>query len=192
MPDNPDRTDNELMQMLAAGDRTAFEPLVVRHGPACRRLARALVGNPEGADDVLQKAFVAAYRGAGNFRGDASVKTWLLTITRNTAYRHRKQNQKHDDGVPLLELGLGAGWGGDDPETAAIRAQQRDVLNRALGSLAEEEREILTLRDLEQMTGPETAELLGLSLAAMKSRLHRARLRLAAALRNEGGAHGGA
>ena len=88
--------------------------------------------------------------------------------------------------APLPELGEAAGWGSESPEAEVLRAERRARLARALDALAPEDREVLVLRDLEELTGEETAAALGLSLAAMKSRLHRARLRLAAQLRRNG------
>jgi predicted DNA-binding protein (UPF0251 family) len=82
--------------------------------------------------------------------------------------------------VPRDELGVQAGWGSDDPETLAMAAERRDVLRAAFDALDQEAREVLTLRDLEGLSGEVTAALLGVSLAATKSRLHRARMSLAA------------
>jgi RNA polymerase sigma-70 factor (ECF subfamily) len=90
------------------------------------------------------------------------------------------------DDVPLPELGEAAGWGDQNPEEGALRSERRGCLARALEALGPEEREILVLRELEELTGEETAAALGIGLAAMKSRLHRARLRLAAQLRRDG------
>jgi len=146
-----------------------------------RRFLRGLVGDEALVDDVLQQALLDAYRGAGTFSGAARVRTWLFTIARNAAFRTIRKTRPADDET-LFELGLRAGWG-EDPETLALRAEEVRTLGRALASLTTEDREILLLRDVEQLSGPETAEVLGTSLAAMKSRLHRARLRLAAALR---------
>ena len=83
------------------------------------------------------------------------------------------------------DLGLRAGWGGPSPEDAAMSSERAALFAAALGRLAEEDRAVLTLRDLEGLSGEETASVLGLSLAAMKSRLHRARLALAAEVREE-------
>lgn len=90
------------------------------------------------------------------------------------------------DDVPLPELGEAAGWGDRNPEEGVLRSQRRECLARALEALGPEEREILVLRELEELTGEATAAALGIGLATMKSRLHRARLRLAAELRRGG------
>lgn len=182
--------DHELILRTASGDTSAFRLLVDRHAPAILRYARALADSREDAEDILQETFLAALRSAGRFRGEASVKTWLFVIARNSALRLRRYaSRSSDDGGDSLEqLGAAAGFGAEDPESLAIRAQSRRNLTRAIKSLKPGDREILVLRDLEGMSGDQTAEMLGLTTPAMKSRLHRARLKLAAALR-AGGEH---
>lgn len=176
--------DDELMRRTAAGDRSAYAEVVRRHHGAVLRYARALVA--DSADDVAQQAFLDGMRGAASFAGRASVRTWLLTLTRNAAFRGRRRRagepERH---VPLHELGEAAGWG--DPEQKVAAMLDAALLRRALSSLAEASREVLVLRELEGLSGKETADMLGISSAAMKSRLHRARLELAAAVRKECG-----
>lgn len=186
MPDAQDESliDLELARLAAGGDREAFAQLVTRHQASVYRLARHVAGSD--AEDVLQQAFLSAWQGVARFRGESSVRTWLLTITRNTALTRRVRVAREPiDPTPLDELGIRAGWGGPNPEQLAVAAEQRERLSAALAALAPEEREILTLRDLEGLAGDEVAAMLGLSLAAMKSRLHRARMSLAAAVRGD-------
>ncbi len=184
-------TDEELATRAAAGGDHAFAALVDRHQAGVYRLARLLVGRDDLAEDVLQQTFVSAWRAIGSFRGEASVRTWLYTIARHAAWKARAAQA--DAAVGGLEtsdleaLGLAAGWGRDNPEEQAIRAEARAQLRAAFAVLSAEDREILTLRDLEGLSGDEAARLLGVGLPAMKSRLHRARLRLAAVIRKEGG-----
>jgi RNA polymerase sigma-70 factor (ECF subfamily) len=180
-------TDEELLKRTAAGDREAFDVIVTRHQAAVFRFARAATEGPAAAEDVLQETFLAAWRAAGTFQGRSAVRTWLLTIARNQAWHQREREARLPmDDVPLPELGEAAGWGDENPEEGVLRSQRRECLARALEALGPEEREILVLRELEELTGEETAAALGISLAAMKSRLHRARLRLAAQLRRGG------
>ena len=180
-------TDEELLKRTAAGEREAFDVLVTRHQAAVFRLARAATPGAAAAEDVLQETFLAAWRAAGAFQGRSAVRTWLLTIARNEAWHHRERaGRLRVDDRALPELGEAAGWGAASPEAEVIRAERRAGLVRALEALAPEDREILVLRDLEELTGEETAAALGLSVAAVKSRIHRARLRLAAELRREG------
>ncbi|MDP1570167.1 MAG: sigma-70 family RNA polymerase sigma factor [Vicinamibacterales bacterium] len=186
MPDSHEEglIDLGLVRRSARGDREAFDALVARHQASVFRLARSLIGTSDGAEDVLQQTFLSAWQAAPGFRGDSSIRTWLLTIARNAALTRRMRAAREPrDETPLEDLGIRAGWGGPDPEQLAAAAEQRDHLAAALASLVPEEREILTLRDLEGLPGDDVAAMLGLSLAAMKSRLHRARLSLAATVR---------
>ena len=194
MPDSPERltdappaaTDVALLQRSAAGDRDAFDQFITRHQASVFRFARALVDRPEDAEDVMQQAFLSAWRSAAGFRGDASARTWVLTIARHAAHHLRGHlaREPHGD-TPLDELGVQAGWGGPDPEGLAMAAESRERLMAAFGGLSAAEQQLLTLRDLEGLSGEDTAALLGVSVAAMKSRLHRARLTLAARLTTE-------
>jgi RNA polymerase sigma-70 factor (ECF subfamily) len=187
-PDGGALSDAGGLARAARGDADAFAGLVARHGAAVFRYARSLSDSREDAEDVLQQTFLAAWQAAGTFRGAASVRTWLLTIARNAAWRLRERRGREAiDAVPIDDLGLRAGWGEAHPEFVVQRNEHRGRVEAALARLAPEDREVLTLRELEGYSGDETAGLLGLGRAAMKSRLHRARLRLAAALREGGG-----
>lgn len=180
-------TDEELLKRTAAGEREAFDEFVERHQAAVFRFARAATDGPAAAEDVLQETFLAAWRAAGTFQGRSAVRTWLLTIARNQAWHQRERVGRIPvDDVSLSELGAAAGWGDQSPEDGLLRVERRGRLARALAALGPDEREILVLRELEEQTGEETAATLGIGLAAMKSRLHRARLRLAAELRRDG------
>jgi len=180
--------DEALLVRAASGDREAFDVLIGRHAPSVLRMIRVHVGRPDDAEDVLQQAFLAAWRGAAAFRGDSSVRTWLFTIARHAAWKRREDARRHEvAAVPLDELGVLAGWGSEDPEALAMAAERHELLRAAFDGLAPADRELLTLRDLEGASGEETAALLGLSLAAMKSRLHRARMTLAARVNQEVG-----
>jgi len=178
-------TDEALLSRSAAGDRAAFDVLVDRHAGRVLRLIRCRVGEAA-AEDVLQQTFLAAWRSAARFRGEARVTTWLFTIARNTAAKVAERARRSPvSDVPLDTLGVEAGWGSEDPESIALAAERHDLLRAAFASLDDEAREVLTLRDLEGLSGDDTAALLGVSLAAMKSRLHRARLTLAARMKGE-------
>ncbi len=181
--DDP-RTDEELIALSAAGDRRAFDRLVERHSAAVLRLTSVVTGDPMTAEDALQLAFLSAYRNAASFRSEASVRTWLFAIARNAALRLRSKHGREEIvEEPLMQLGLDAGWGAENPEALAIAAEQDELLRRAMHSLSAEDQEVLILRDVEGLRGTETAEVLGIGEPALKSRLHRARLRLARALR---------
>jgi RNA polymerase sigma-70 factor (ECF subfamily) len=171
------------------GDRQAFDDLVNRNQAAVYRFIRTLASDQAALEDALQETFLAAWRGAAGFRAEASVRSWLFTIARHTVqrqFRRRAGEPSPEDCSSIDDLGVAAGWGAtDDPEAAAIRKEGRAAIARALESLDADDRRVLVLRDLEQLTGEEAAAVLGLTLPALKSRLHRARLRFAARVRQE-------
>lgn len=170
--------DHRLVSRCAAGDRAAFDVLVARHGGALHRFASRQCGSTRDAEDALQDGLLAAWRGAGGFRGDASVRTWLFQVVlhacRRRGRRRAGEPERHD-GLDAAE-GLPADESAADARVAA--RQEAAALARALADLAPEAREVLLLRDVEGLSGEEAAQILGLGLPAMKSRLHRARLEL--------------
>ncbi|MBL8210936.1 MAG: sigma-70 family RNA polymerase sigma factor [Bryobacterales bacterium] len=178
--------DVELLRRTAAGDQDSFSLLVDRHQDAVFRHACYCCAQRQDAEDVLQETFLAALRSAGQFRAEASCRTWLLRIARNAALRRRAGAAavvNPEDSGALESLALRAGWGAANPESLALLAENHELLDRALAALPHDEREVLLLRHWEDLSGEDIAALLGLSLAAVKSRLHRARVRLAAKLR---------
>ena len=187
MSDQSDaESDLSLLRQAAAGDGEAFDRFVARHAPSVQRFVRTLTGDASAAEDALQETFVSAWRAAAGFRGDGPVRSWLFSIARHAVQRQFRRPAgapSPEDVTPLDELGVQAGWG--SPEAEALRRERRDLVAGALESLDPEDRRVLVLRDLEQLTGEEAAAVLGLTLPALKSRLHRARLRFAARLRHE-------
>lgn len=178
-------TDAELLRATAAGDADAFAQFVVRHRSAVFRYVRTRSRDAD-AEDALQQTFVQAWRNAGQLTVEGSARAWLLTVARNALSRMQRREQRVGDGVVAIdELGEQAGFACKDvtPERIAAAAEERAVLQEALAALPDVDREILVLRDLERLPGEQVAELLSLTLSAMKSRLHRARLHLVAELR---------
>lgn len=183
-------SDAELLERTAAGDHTAFTAFVEQHQDAVFRFLTNRTGSTADCEDALQETFLAAFRGCGSYRGEASARAWILGIARNVSRKMYRRRAGEPAGMESLELlGLRAGWGEPPlPSSFLEGLVRRDTLEKAMRKLSPEEREILVLRELEGLSGEEAAEVLDLSLPAMKSRLHRARLRLAAAL--GGGTHG--
>jgi len=160
--------------------------IVTRHQDAVYRYLCSLTSQTHQAEDAMQQAFLDAMRGAGTFTGAGSVRGWLLTLARNALFRGvRRRAGEPSAFVPLSELGVAAGWGAD-PDAVLQRAMDRRTLRRAVEQLSPASREVIVLRDLEGFSGRETADILAISLAAQKSRLHRARLELVAGLRRGG------
>lgn len=182
--------DHELLARAAAGDAAAFEAFLHRHEGAVFRLLRALAHDATDAEDAMQEAFVAAWRGAGGYRGGADARPWIFTIARHALGRLRRRRVDEPapaDVASIDALGVEAGWGMAAGGDALERLADRDAVERALAALSPADREVLLVRDVEGLSGDEAAAVLGLDLPALKSRLHRARLRFAARLTE--GAH---
>lgn len=180
------------LERAAAGDRAAFRALVEAYRGPVFRFVERMTRNRATAEDVLQETFLSLLEHAADFRGEGSPRGWVFSIARNHVRRQlRRRAGEPESHEPLTALGVAAGYDAPlDPETLTRMVEDRRRLERALGALEDADREVLLLRDVEELSGEETAAALQLSLAAMKSRLHRARLRLAAELR-KGGFDGG-
>lgn len=184
-PAPPNESELPMADRLAAlavaakdGDRAAFEELVRETSAETYTLAHRLVGNEEDARDVVQEAYLRAYRGIGRFRGDAQFTTWLYRITANCAStalkrRSRTRYEELDDDVAVVETHVDR-----DPQARADTAALRDRLTDALAELPPRLRSVVVLRDIYDLPHTAIADELGISEAAAKVRLHRARRRL--------------
>ncbi len=174
-----DVTDEDLVRGSARGDRDAFEALVGRHGAAMFRFAARTCGSDADASDAVQEALLAAWRGAATFRGEAAARTWLYQILVH-ACRHRARRRAGEprEHVRIEDVLAVPGDAAIEERVAAREAGA--AIERALMAMSAEAREVLLLRDVEGLPGADVAAALGLELAAMKSRLHRARLELKA------------
>ena len=160
-----------------------------RHVDAVHRFLISLNADPTDSQDALQECFVSAWRSAATYRGSASARSWLMTIARNALRRHHRRRAGEPASLESLDvLGEDAGWG--MVEDFAARFESSEAMDRALRRVPEEQREVVVLRDLLGMSGAETADVLEIGVAAMKSRLHRGRLQLMAALRQLEQDHG--
>ena len=178
-------SDRELLGRAAAGDHAAFTGFVRRHRAAVWRFARAATRSVQDAEDVLQQTFLAAWGAAADARAEHGARPWLFGIARNAVRRQGRRRAGEPVSMESLEgLGEAAGFGDEacTPEALAVVLEERELLREALAALADEEREVIVLRDLEGLSGEQAAAVLGLELGALKSRLHRARLRLAGEL----------
>jgi RNA polymerase sigma-70 factor (ECF subfamily) len=174
-------SDETLVGRTAAGDLSAFDRLVKRHQAAVYRFARVAAPADGEAEEILRETFLAARRGAARYRDEPSARPWLLALARQAVTRRHPRAGWEADSTPLRELARAAGWGCTGAETAPSRA-----VDAALEALPPEDREILTLCDREYFTVDEAARVTGLSEAAVRTRLHRARLRLLAAIKEDG------
>ncbi len=183
-------SDRELLEGARAGDRAALERLLERHQRRVFRFGMKMCGGEEDAKDVLQETLIAAARGIRDFRGASSVSTWLYTIARSFCIKRHRTSKFAPGQMESLEERSREVQEMPDaargPEDAAAGSQVRAALQEAIGTLEPMYREVLVLRDVEGLSAPEVAEVLGLSVEAVKSRLHRARVsvreRLAAVL----------
>jgi RNA polymerase sigma-70 factor (ECF subfamily) len=173
-------TEDDLLRAARAGDRTALEQLLLRHEPQVYRFALRMCDGREDARDVLQETLIAAYKGLPQFRGDAKLSTWLFQIARSFCTKSRRTRV----GQPRVFEGLdtpearGASSSLPGPEQRTHAREVGDVLRAALASLPADHREVLVLKDVEGLTVDEVASVVGDSVPAIKSRLHRARLEL--------------
>ncbi|HKI02737.1 MAG TPA: sigma-70 family RNA polymerase sigma factor [Thermoanaerobaculia bacterium] len=175
-------SDETLIGRTAAGDASAFDRLIRRHQAAVYRFARAAapdLGEAAGEmEEILRDTFLAARRSAGRYRDEPSARTWLLALTRRVLDRRYPQKGPEADAVPLRELARTAGRG--------FLAEDVSTVAAAFEALPPEDREILTLCDREYFTVDEAARVTGLTETAVRTRLHRARLRLLARLKEDG------
>ena len=169
-----------LLQRSAEGDAPAFDAFVRRHQASLHRFCGALTHGAEEVDDVLQETFLTAWRRSSTFAGTGSARSWLFTIARRSYYRsHRRERPISLDDGALEELGNRAGWGrASQGEGVEDRAGVRELFGR----LSRADRVVLLLRDVEGLSTREAAAALGIETRALKSRLHRARLRMMALL----------
>ncbi len=173
-------TDEDLVRLSAGGDRDAFEALVARHGDALFRFARRRCGSDRDGEDALQEGLLAAWRGAATFRGEASARTWLFQVVVNACRRRHRRRAGEPERHDPLDAAERLASDESSAEERFASAEMAAVLEQVLDSMDEDAREVLLLRDVEGLSGEEAAAALGIGIAAMKSRLHRARLELKA------------
>jgi len=174
-----------LVERSRVGDAGAFNELVQRYERKIYRLAKHITQNDEDAEDVLQESFMKAYTHLDSFQGDSKFYTWLVRIAVNEALmklRKRKTDrtvsldEPQDTGEDLVPREI-AVWD-DDPEKKYSREELATILDTAVQSLKPSFRTVFVLRDIEELSTEDTAETLGISIPAVKSRLLRARLQL--------------
>jgi RNA polymerase sigma-70 factor, ECF subfamily len=173
--------DEALLARARGGDRVAMEGLLASVAPSIRRFAARMCRNDADADDVLQDALLSIATHLDSFEGRSSLPTWAFTIAR-TACSRRRRGKKNAPSEGDAALGAHAAEE-PDPEDHVSSRETSQMVSQALSGLPEDYREVLLLRDAEGLTAPEAALTLGVSVDALKSRLHRARAALRDALR---------
>ena len=174
-----------LVERARNGDAAAFGELITRYERRVYRMARQITQIDEDAEDVLQETFLKAFEHLDSFQGQSKFYTWLTRIAVNESLmKLRKRNSDRsvslDENIETEEDPIVreiAVWD-ETPEQKYSQEELREILNKAIDSLKPIFRTVFILRDVEEMSTEETAEVLGLSIAAVKSRLLRARLQL--------------
>lgn len=168
---------DKLARAAAKGDEDAFAQLVQLHENKVYHLALRMCGNPEDATDVAQEAFLAAWKGLPNFRGEAGFSTWLYRLVNNAAIDHLRKTKKQRFDVSLEgdEGHVDTPDTSPGPQEAAEGKELQQAVAEGLNQLGEDHRQVLVLREVQQLSYEEIAGTLGLDLGTVKSRLSRAR-----------------
>ena len=185
LPSTVARADEHLLVAAAkSGDGSAFEELVNRYERKIFRLTMNITGNREDAEDAMQDAFLKSYTHLQSFQGDSRFYTWLVRIAANEALmrlRKRRPNQfsldepvEGEDDLMPREL---EDWN-PSPEQRYAQTEMQEILNGVVEKLEPDFRTVFVLRDVGELSTEETAQALGISVPAVKSRLLRARLKL--------------
>jgi RNA polymerase sigma-70 factor, ECF subfamily len=182
-PPEPPDTEASLIARAQAGDVAAFERLSSAYADRLFMLLLRLLGDRAEAEDVAQEVMLRAWQGITRFRGQSSYFTWLYRIAVNEAKRAMEKRGRRPAGVPIgadeLQLPDSPLL---DPSRQAENNELRQALARALAGLPPDLRMAIVLRDVEGLSTQEAAQIVGISQAAFKSRLHQARLRVRAAI----------
>src|ERR1700687_1169336 len=172
--------DRDLLLAARAGDARSINALLSRHEQQIFRFGLRMCGNEDDAREVLQETLLAAFRGLHEFRGQAQLSTWLYQIARSFCMKSRRRtageptelssiDQREAQSIPALEAA---------PDARAHAREMGELLQAAILSLSESQREVLVLRDVEGLSAEEAAQVIGIEVGALKSRLHRARAEL--------------
>lgn len=183
-------SDEELVARSAGGDLDSFNQLVVRWERPIYALAYRVIGREEEARDVVQEAFLRAYRSLGGFRGQAKFSSWLYRITLNLCRdwirRHRRAPfVETPEGVDMVELAGDTG-ATESVEDEAARKNLGGFVSRALDALSEEQRTAIVLKEYQGLTFQEIADLLGCPLSTVKTRLYQGLVVLRRELEQQG------
>jgi RNA polymerase sigma-70 factor (ECF subfamily) len=191
-------SDAALLERLRAGDESAFETLLSRHDAAMRRVARTFVRTDSAADEVVQDAWLGVLRGLDGFEGRSSLRTWIFRILVNQARTRAVRDARtlpfsalEDDDTPAVEPAAFAADGrwtsaparlDADPESGLLSAELREHVLDAVNALSDNQRAVITLRDLVGLPADEVSELLEITPGNQRVLLHRARARVRNAL----------
>jgi RNA polymerase sigma-70 factor (ECF subfamily) len=182
--DAPDDAEAELLSRLLRAERSALGEMYDTHHAAVRAFARRLVGEPAAAEDLVHEVFVALPRAARNFRGQSSLRTFLISIAVNHARHHVRAASRRRSAFDRLEREPLAE--GHDPEHATERKLLAEALNRALDALPMDQRVAFVLCEVEERTSVDAARIVGVPEGTMRTRLFHAKKKLRSELEREG------
>ena len=187
--DHASTSDQELLALLRCGEPTALEVLADRYGGRIYRLAFGVTRNQGDAEEVLQDVLLTLARKGASFEGRSALASWIYRITTNAALNKRRGKRLQvesplEDLLPTFKSDghragdrafLLADWS-RSPEEGCLAGERRRILERAIDALPEHYRAVLVLRDVEELSNEDVAEILEESVPSVKSRLHRARM----------------
>jgi len=189
-------SDRELLLGARAGNARSIDALLARHEQQIYRFGLRMCGNEDDARDVLQETLLATFRGLHEFRGEAQLSTWLYQIARSFCLKGRRRGAGESQVVPIEKREAQSIPAPEaTPDARAHAREMGELLQAAILSMPESQREIVILRDVEGLSAEEAAQVIGIEVGALKSRLHRARAelreRLVAVLGEDSGVVGG-
>ena len=184
--------DDELVRFARNGSAAAFRAIMERHNRRLFRAVRSVLKDEAEAEDALQDAYMQAFTNLDGYRGEAALSTWLTRIALNEAFARLRRRRRADALNDEIEAGMGLvidfpfqRTAAGDPERLAAGAEIRRLLESAIDDLPDAFRTVFVLRCVEQLTVEETAAALGVPEETVKTRLHRSRGKLQAALRRQ-------
>jgi RNA polymerase sigma-70 factor (ECF subfamily) len=175
--------DHELVAGAVEGSQRAFREIVERHHSIAYAAVRAVLGDRDDIEDVLQDVFIKVFKGLPSFLGTSKLSTWIYRIARNEAINAARKAQPDITPVEDLELPADAG---ERPDVLLGRVRSREMLESALASLDDEQRQAIELRYLGDRSYDEIAEIMEIPLGTVKTHIHRGKLMLRAILKKRG------
>ncbi len=173
------QTDSDLVREVKQGDPAAMEEIVKRYSNKVYNLAYHLTRDAHAAEEIMQDVFLTVIAKIGTLTTEAYFSTWLYRVTTNAAYGYLRKEKKFSEQTPVEDIDqeqfLEYDWT-NLPDDVLLSEESKEVLRRSIDSLPEAMRTVVVLKDVEGLKNEEIAETLGISVPAVKSRLHRGRL----------------
>ena len=179
----PPGEDERMVRLAIDGDYDAFEKLVIKYESRVYSHCMKFMVNTADAEDALQETFLQTYKSLSTFRGEAAFSTWLMKIATNNCLMRLRKRKKYD----VISLDKPIEFNGSELQREVVdwsrnpmvmcgNEEMGHILNKAIKALPEDKRVVLVLKDVEGFSNLEISDMLGMTVAAVKSRLHRARL----------------